>query len=70
MTARRSADPLVLALAAGIREIAARRARGELPSPLVARPGRIVRADDEREQAAIADRHPDAPRSKVPMVAS
>ena len=57
MTARRSTDPLVLALAMGIREIAERRARGELPppTPLVARPGRIVRADDEREQVPAAE---------------
>ena len=48
---RRSPDPLVLALAAGIREIAARRARGELspPDPLVATLARIVRAVDARE---------------------
>lgn len=57
---RASPDPLVLALAAGIREIAARRAAGELPppsspSPLIAMPARIVRAVDERGQATATE---------------
>ena len=51
MTTRRSTDPLILALAAGIREIAARRARGVLPptSPHVATRVRL----EEHEQVAM-----------------
>jgi hypothetical protein len=54
---RRMTDPLVLALAAGIREIAARRAAGELPppTPLGAARLRIVRAVDGRGQATATE---------------